>query len=176
MAAVAAAAGVAKPTLYRRYANRDELLAAIARAEAEHMSERFCTAPASRDDVRQALEDFAERLTTFMLSDEHIRFIHALAQARGLSASAREAIYRNGPRQTRERLSRFFARAHREGLIHSPDPERSAERFLGMLMGLDLVRTLYQIRDAADPAARAREVVHDFLYLCDRKAQAASDD
>jgi len=59
MESVARAAGVAKPTLYRRYANRDELLAAIATVEAEAMSARFAQVPDSTEDLRRALLKFA---------------------------------------------------------------------------------------------------------------------
>jgi AcrR family transcriptional regulator len=168
MESVARAAGVAKPTLYRRYANRDELLAAIATAEAEAMSARFAQAPDSAEDLRRALLEFAVDLGSFLLSDEHVAFIHALGQATRLPRSARESIYRNGPLQTRDRLAGFLTEAARRGLILCPRPEASAERFLGMLMGLDLVRTLYHVAAAADAdamQARAQGVVKDFLTL-----------
>lgn len=167
MESVARAAGVAKPTLYRRYANRDELLAALAKAEAEAMAARFGTALDSADDLRRALLDFAVALGNFLISDEHVAFIHALGQAR-LTGSARATIYRNGPLQMRDRLAAFLREAAQRRLIRCDDVESSAERFLGMLMGLDLVRMLYHIdpgKDAALTVARATAVVDDFLAL-----------
>jgi len=175
MESVARAAGVAKSTLYRRYANRDELLAAIATVEAEAMSARFAQVPASAEDLRRALLKFAVDLGSFLLSNEHIAFIHALGQATRLPRSARESIYRNGPLQTRDRLAGFLIKAARRGLIRCPSPEASAERFLGMLMGLDLVRTLYHVAAAADAElmlARAEAVVTDFLALHRTDAEA----
>lgn len=168
MESVARAAGVAKPTLYRRYANRDQLLAAIAKAEAEAMAVRFARVPDSAEHLREALLQFALDLGNFLLSQEHIAFIHALGQASGLPRSARESIYRNGPLQTRDLLAGFLAEAAGRGLIRCPRPEASAERFLGMLMGLDLVRTLYHVAAAADATemtSRAEAVVDDFLEL-----------
>ena len=73
MESVARAAGVAKSTLYRRYANRDELLAAIATVEAEAMSARFAQVPDSTEDLRRALLEFAVDLGSFLLSNERIR-------------------------------------------------------------------------------------------------------
>lgn len=168
MESVARAAKVAKPTLYRRFANRDELLAAIAKAEAEAMAARFAQVPDSAEDLRRALLQFAVDLGTFLLSDEHIAFIHALGQASRLPRSARESIYRNGPLQTRDQLAGFLAAATRRSLIRCDRPEASAERFLGMLMGLDLVRTLYHVAAAVDAEtmnARSAAVVEDFLVL-----------
>jgi len=168
MEAVARAAGVAKPTLYRRWPNRDELLAAIAEAEAESMAARFALVPSSTEDVRRALIEFAGDLTAFLLGAEHVRFIHALGAAERLPRSARAAIYRNGPLKTRDRLAAWLGRAHRRGVIDCPRPTCSAEQFLGMLMGLDLVRTLYHVqppRDAETIDRRTRGVVDDFLRL-----------
>jgi len=98
MEAVARAAGVAKPTLYRRWPNRDELLAAIAEAEAESMAARFALVPSSTEDVRRALIEFAGDLTAFLLGAEHVRFIHALGAAErrrwGAMLKSREHVLR----------------------------------------------------------------------------------
>ncbi|PKL96683.1 MAG: hypothetical protein CVV18_00775 [Gammaproteobacteria bacterium HGW-Gammaproteobacteria-8] len=168
MESVARAAGVAKPTLYRRYANRDQLLAAIAKAEAESMAARFTRVPDSAEHLREALLHFALDFGQFLLSQEHIAFIHALGQATGLPRSARESIYRNGPLQTHSLLAGFLTEAAERGLICCPQPKVSAERFLGMLMGLDLVRTLYHVAasaGASEMKSRAAAVVDDFLKL-----------
>lgn len=167
MEAVARAAGVAKPTLYRRFANRDDLLAAIAQAEAEAMSARFELIPGKPADLQRSLRDFAVDLSRFLLGAEHIRFIHALGSTE-LAQSAREAIFRNGPLRTRERFTDWLARAAQAGIIRCPQPADSAERFLGMLMGLDLVRMLYHVHPPREPESverHAEAVVEDFLRL-----------
>jgi len=168
MEAVARKAGVAKPTLYRRYANRDELLAAVALNESESMAGRFRLTPGNIDDLRQALIDFGCDLTRFLLSREHLRFIHALGASTGLPRASRESIFRNGPLATRDRLAEWLHRATRAGLLDCPNPAGSAEKFLGMLMGLDLVRTLYHVavpRDVDALAAHVTATVDDFLAL-----------
>jgi len=168
MEAVARRAGVAKPTLYRRYANRDELLAAVAMNESESMAGRFRITPASIDDLTRALIDFGCDLTSFLLSREHIRFIHALGASTGLPQASRESIFRHGPLATRDRLADWLRKAADAGLLCCADPECSAEKFLGMLMGLDLVRTLYHVHSPHDPGsldARVKTTVEDFLIL-----------
>ncbi len=168
MEAVAREAGVAKPTLYRRYANRDELIAAVAEAEAERMAGRFGVVPGSIDDLRSALVDFGCTLTGFLLSAEHLRFIHALGASDRMAQSTRDSIYTHGPRGTHERLAGWLATAHRRGLLDCRDPVHAAEQFLGMLMGLDLVRTLYHVplvRDARATETRVSRLVDDFLRL-----------
>ena len=167
MEAVARAAGVAKPTLYRRYANRDELLAAIALNESESMAGRFNIQP-SADDLEQALIEFGNDLTRFVLSREHIRFIYTLGASTGMPQASRESIYRNGPLATRDRLATWLATAHRHRLLECPEPEDSAEQLIGMLIGLKLVRTLYRVqppREVSDSDPRVERIVRDFLRL-----------
>lgn len=168
MESVARAAGVAKPTLYRRYANRDELLAAVALAESEAMAGRIRVTPGSADDLRRTLVDFGCALMHFLLSRDHIQFIHALGAATGLPQASRDSIFRNGPLATRNRLTEWLGKAADAGLLRCTRPERSAEQFLGMLMGLDLVRTLYHVhppRDVEFINARVESTVDDFLTL-----------
>lgn len=168
MEAVARAAGVAKPTLYRRYANRDELLAAVALNESDAMAGRFRIAPGSADDLRRALVDFGRDLSRLICSREHIRFIHMLGASTGLPQASRESVFRHGPLATRDRLAEWLERARERGLIRCRYPEASAEQMLGMLMGLDLVRTLYHVQSPRDASAldkRVERLVDDFLRL-----------
>jgi TetR/AcrR family transcriptional repressor of mexJK operon len=168
MEAVARLAGVAKPTLYRRYANRDELIAAVAEAEAERMAGRFRMVPGSADHLKQALVEFGCDLTRFLLSAEHLNYVHALGASQGVPQSTRESIYRHGPRGTQTRLAHWLSRAAERGLLELDDADYSAEQFLGMLMGLDLVRTLYRmplLRDASAMEVRVERLVRDFLRL-----------
>lgn len=168
MAAVARTAGVSKPTLYRRYANRDELIAAVAEAEAERMAGGFRIVPGSAADLKRALVEFGCDLTRFLLSAEHLGYVHALGASGQLPQSTRDSIYRHGPRGTQQRLRDWLDQAAGHGLLDCPDPDYSAEQFLGMLMGMDLVRTLYRVaplRDASAPASRVKRLVDDFLRL-----------
>ncbi len=168
MEAVARAAGVSKPTLYRRYANRDELLAALAANEAERLAGRFSIAPDTVDDLSAALTGFGTDLKRFLISAEHIRFLHALGASTEMPQSVRQSIYRHGPRNARDRLAEWLQQAQAQGLLHCPDPRASAEQFMGMVMGLDLVRTLYHVDPRAEgpaPEARVGRIVADFLRL-----------
>lgn len=168
MEAVARRAGVAKPTLYRRYANRDELLAAVALNESVSIARRFCVTPGSADDLRHSLIDFGCRLNRFLLSSDHISFIHALGASTGMPQASRASIFSHGPLATRDLLAQWLTKASAGGLLSCPDPNRSAEKFLGMLMGLDLVRTLYHVhppRDIDALNAHVESTVDDFLTL-----------
>jgi TetR/AcrR family transcriptional repressor of mexJK operon len=168
MEAVARSAGIAKPTLYRRYGNRNELLAAIALAQSEHMAARFRLTPDNADDLRRALVEFGCDLTRFLLSGEHVQFIHALGASAGLSDADLRSIFHNGPMATRDQLAEWLHRAGGNGLLDVGDPVDCAERLLGTLMGLELVRMLYRVTPASGPAAlerRVESIVDDFLAL-----------
>jgi TetR/AcrR family transcriptional repressor of mexJK operon len=174
MEAAARLAGIAKPTLYRRYANRNALLAAIALNESERMAGRFRLTPASADDLRRALVDFGCDLTRFMISREHVHFIHALGASTGLAQESRESIFRNGPMAMRDRLAEWLRRADEHGLLDIADPVECAERLLGSLMGLELVRMLYRVSPSGGAEAlerRVQSIVDDFLelYLAGRR-------
>lgn len=168
MEAVAREAGVAKPTLYRRFANRDALIAAVAEAEADRMASSFRMRPGDAEDLRRALIDFACDLTRFLLSAEHLDYLQALGASTGLAQSTRDSIFEHGPKGTHRRLANWLARADEEELLHCPDPDDSAEVFLGMLMGLDVVRSLYRVprlHDANGLETRVARRVDAFLLL-----------
>ncbi|MCA1779167.1 MAG: TetR/AcrR family transcriptional regulator [Xanthomonadaceae bacterium] len=161
-------AGVAKPTLYRRFPNRDALVAEIAGNVAESMAAHFRIIPGSADDLRQALIKFGSRFSTFLSGHEHKRYIHALGAAGRIAQSTREAIYRSGPLSARDQLAAWFAQLDQRNLLNCRNAEYSADQFLGMLMGMDLIRTLYHVAHSRDAKANARRVnlvVDDFLAL-----------
>src|SRR6056297_1809771 len=143
-------------------------MAAVAMNESESMAGRFRVAPGSVDDLRNALVDFGCRLTRFLLSSDHIRFIHALGASTGMPQATRESIFRHGPLATRDRLAEWLDKANAAGLLRCSDPACSAEKFLGMLMGLDLVRTLYHVhppREVEVLSTHVQGTVDDFLTL-----------
>ncbi|MEE4331443.1 MAG: TetR/AcrR family transcriptional regulator C-terminal domain-containing protein, partial [Wenzhouxiangella sp.] len=136
--------------------------------EAERMAGRFRVAPGSADDFRQSLQAFGIDLARFLLSPEHVGFIHALGASTGMPQTLRDTIFRHGPLNTRNRLAAWLEKADKAGLLRCARPESSAERFLGMLMGLDLVRTLYHVADEPEQGElelRVESIVDDFLRL-----------
>lgn len=168
MEAVAREAGVSKVTVYARFANRDELLDAVIGQQANAMITSLSLAPASLDNIRGALRDFGRQLLGFVLSEEHKGFLQLIAGNPGTPRDLLERIYRSGPEATHSRLEDWMRQADAEGLAHFPDPARSTERLIGMLLGLELIRMLYDqplAHDGARLEAHVSQVVDDFLRL-----------
>ncbi len=166
--AVARGTGISKPTIYRRYANRDELITAAVQDKARLLASGFDIDPDSAADLHGALLGFAQRLTDFILGPEHMVFVHAVAGASDLPLWISESIFRNGPQNTHRQLADWLARAGRKALLDCADPDYSAELFMGMLLGLNLVRSVYRSQQRPDTAAtqaRLHRVVEDFLSL-----------
>jgi len=141
--AVARLAKVSKVTIYSRYANREELVEAVIRSQADRMAESLSIVPSSRKNVRSALIDFGINLLTFLLSEEHQHFMRALGSTHELSDNVLKNIYRNGPQTTINQLANWMSNAHKTEWANFNEPQRNAELLLGMLMGVNLVRSLY---------------------------------
>jgi len=176
MEAVAALAGVSKVTVYSRHANRHDLIGAVIQQQAHQFTVQFSVIPETLADLQAALSQFAVNLATFLSSKEHVTLMGALGSAQRLDSDMLEEIYRGGPQRTRDGLSRWLRSAAQAGLIRCEEPDRSAELFLGMLMGLDLVRAMYGLpltRTAGELETHAGFVVASFLRL-HRRAAAES--
>lgn len=162
MEAVAERAGISKATLYARHADRDQLLRAVIEAESFVMTRSFGQAPRTQDELSTALVRFMSSSSTFLASKRYQRLIQAMA-------GARKTIYQNGPQRIHQVLSAYLASAAAQGLLQCAHPDQSAERLLGMMMGLDFVRAVYGMpahrRSRADRERHMRGIVQDFLAL-----------
>lgn len=141
--AVARMAKVSRVTIYSRYTNREALIDAVIRQQANCMVESLSIEPASRLSIRDALTDFGVSLVSFLLSQEYQNFMRALSSSPDLSVDVMQNIYRSGPQCTLNKLADWMNNAQQRGLLKLTEPERSAELLLGMLMGLDMVRLMY---------------------------------
>ncbi|HCX33538.1 MAG TPA: hypothetical protein DHV08_08260 [Rhodocyclaceae bacterium] len=178
MEAVADRAGISKATLYTRHADRDQLLRAVIKAESFVMIRSLGKSPRTRDELSTALVIFMTSLSKFLASKRYQRLMQAMAFSSQAMAGARKTIYQNGPQRTHQVLSAYLESAAAQGLLQCAHPGRSAELLLGMMMGLDLVRTAYgmpaQRRLRADRERHMRFIVQDFLALHEIRIDAAA--
>ncbi|MFD7708525.1 TetR/AcrR family transcriptional regulator [Streptomyces sp. NPDC059785] len=146
IASIAAEAGVDRRTVYRRFASREDLLAAIYASRLEAIERAVADARLREAPVAVALHRYVENIITVnrtwpvdlarMLADDEVR-------ARR-DASARE-------------VDAFLRRAVDEGLLRSGQPAGWASALLPQLMHL----VSRQLPDLG--AARAADVVVDTL-------------
>jgi len=142
--AVARLANVSKVTIYSRYTNREALIDAVIRQQANRMGESLSIEPA-----------------------DHVG-IHSLSSNPDLPDDVMQNIYRSGPQCTMIKLADWMRNARQRGLLKLTEPEKSAELLLGMLMGLDVVRLMYGEpcqRDIQSIEHHVNWVVDAFLTL-----------
>jgi TetR/AcrR family transcriptional repressor of mexJK operon len=170
MDAVARVAHVSKTTLYAHYPSRHALLVAVVADEAAQFDPALGTPPDTLEDLATDLERFVLSLHEFLTDNRHARLIQAMGQA---APPVRDlaAVYRHGPQRSHERLAGYLRQAQQRGLVDCGDADHSAELLLGMTMGMDLVRAMYQRpsphRGTRARAAHARRVVEAFMALID---------
>lgn len=164
--AVAHAAGVSKVTVYARHSSREALLHAVIGQLAQELSMAFDQRPGDATALRASLIEFGRGLLKFMLSTQHVSLMRSLLGSGESSAPTMRGVFRRGPAAMLQRVSAWLAECHREGALHCPLPERSAETLLGMLQGLALVRAMYGAVTAEskrDIEAHVRFAVDAFL-------------
>jgi len=159
MEAVAERAGVSRPLLYKHFANRDELVAAVYRQEAENLHRRL----ARRVGEATTLEEMFDALITGALeaSADRGSLFSALRSAGGWTKDVRRE------QRTRDTATAraFTAVAKQEGL----DPRRAGP---AMSMLLSLVdATIVQFR--ARPGAERAALLHDTYMTIVRSTIAA---
>lgn len=151
MDAVAARAGVSRPLVYKHFANRDELLAAVLRREAHQLDAAISAAVARadgfEDKIRALIRAVLEAVTT------HGPIFMPLARA-----GIRDAELRHERRARDRRTVRFFARLAMEefGL----DEVDASAATAVLLTGIESVRA----QSRAQPTAEHRQLLED-LYV-----------
>jgi AcrR family transcriptional regulator len=155
MEAVACRAGVSRPLVYKYFANRHELLAAVYRREAATLDAEIVRAV-------QAAEGFEDVIRTF------IRAALAGATSRGATfarlrrAGARDANLRREQRDRDRRTVRYFARL---AMTEFNLPKVEARAALSILLaGIDSVLAQWQM-EPAEQQARFLEELYVHLVL-----------
>jgi AcrR family transcriptional regulator len=148
MDAVAARAGVSRPLVYKHFANRDELLAAVLRREAHQLDAAISAAVARadgfEDKVRALIRAVLEAVTT------HGPIFTPLARA-----GIRDRELRRERRARDRRTVRFFARLAMDEYGLGEDEATAAVSVL--LTGIESVRA----QSRATPTPEHRRMLED---------------
>ena len=93
------------------------------------------------DDPRRDLVLFGDAILATVLSDQS-RAWHRFAGAEALDhPEVGEAFYAAGPARVIALLTNYLSIQKRRGRIRVPNPGRAAEQLLGLLIGLELLRS-----------------------------------
>jgi TetR/AcrR family transcriptional repressor of mexJK operon len=170
---VASAAGVTKPTVYSHFKSKEGLLQAVTAANAETRVAELSLVLRPSDDPRADLMRFGDLLLSKVLSDE-TRLWDRLAAAESLEhPEVGEAFFRAGPELVLHRLGLYLQQQQRAGLLDVPHSQRAAEQFVGMLLGLDLLRSQVgqPVLRPSRRSQRCREAVDVFLSAYSVRSQ-----
>jgi TetR/AcrR family transcriptional repressor of mexJK operon len=159
--AIARRAGVAKQTVYEHFLSKDELFMEVAR----DLSRRVLVALEGKPhQVRATLARFARAYRRRVLGAQGIAIFRALVSEvprfRGLARS----MYAAGSGETMRRLAAYLQQAMAAGQLRSDDPELAAELLMGMLVGQERIKRLFDVASGkAGAARRADQIVDCFL-------------
>jgi len=166
MDAIAAAANVAKQTLYNQFGSKEELFkemvadrAAIMRAPlAAHALERH---------PRDMLTDVARQYYTHACAPHEIDYYRMIIGASQQFPEIGAAYYEAGPKQMLDALSQWIAREERLGRLDAGgDSQLAAEHFLGLITGQIEAKGLLGVGAEMQPAEierRARYCADIFM-------------
>ena len=162
---VAAKADVTKPTVYSHFGSKQGLLDAMTERHTETRLEEFKAELSAGGSPEETLVRFADAFLARVLSDEARAWQRLAASESGRYPEVGEAFYNAGPRRVFGFLTRYLRSEHQAGRLLIPNVDRAAEHFLGMLLGLDLLRSLVgqSIPSQATRRRRCRETVKVFL-------------
>jgi len=158
---IAAAAGVAKQTLYNHFPNKEALFAETIRVGTRDVVVELDDSPGS---FQERLVAYALALRKKLLGEDGLAwyrtFIADLPRLPELGA----IVWREGPQTAHRRLAEFLGAAMERGELRRDDPVFAAEMFNGMLVHFDRTRALLVGGvDQQAEAARVERIVGCFL-------------
>jgi TetR/AcrR family transcriptional repressor of mexJK operon len=158
---IAAAAGVAKQTIYNHYPSKEALFEAVVRATVHRVA---VTLEAGSGDLRHRLIDYGRALRDKTLSPQGLAFFRTFVGDLTRMPELGAIILREGPMATKARLAEFLAAAMDAGELRRDDPAFAAEMLNGMLVDHDRIRGVLSVEEgvAVDPA-KVERIVDCFL-------------
>lgn len=162
---VASKAGVTKPTVYSHFGSKQGLLDAMTQRHTDTRVNEFKSNLQSGGHPKAELTKFAEAFLSRVLSDEARAWQRLGTAESGRYPEVGAAFYNAGPRRVFEFLTQYLRGENRAGRLRISDPELAAEQFLGMLLGMDLLRSLVgqPLPRAEKRKKRCQETVAVFL-------------
>lgn len=162
MEAIAAHAGVSKPTLYSHFRKKEHLFAqsVIAKCE-EHAPPAFFRIKQG-EPLRARLLMIAEGFVNLVMSADAINLYRMMAaEARGKTPLGK-LFYAAGPQRTLEQFSGLLIAANQAGELDVAQPARAAAHFFCLLKGTDHLRLV--VGERARPSrAQMREHIRDVV-------------
>jgi AcrR family transcriptional regulator len=174
---LAAAAGLARRTLYNQFASKEEIFRAMLLRVSGHLEEAFPPGVETQGDVEEVLRLVARMILELHGRTEYLGFLRmVVADARQFPWIADEFATVMDP-QT-DRLARYFGHLTAMGVLECRNPTLAAHQFMGILNEFSLWPWMMGRERLAVPAEEAvEETVRMFLrnYRGQRSTERGHD-
>ena len=167
MEAVQRAAGGSKATVYAHFPGKERLFEAVL---ADVGGDPLACELAPDMPAAAVLARAADKVLQVAASPWFAQVQRCVLGRAEASPEAARAFFERCYGEPLRGLEGWLRAQHRQGALHCPSPARSAERFLGMVQGLQAQRALFGLPplEAAARGAWIRHAVRDFLRLHQR--------
>lgn len=164
MDAIAAAAGLSKPTLYQYFASKDDLFSAMLAAPRDAMLDVF-VAEAGANHVAQ-LFSFAESYAATVMRPDLLSLARLIIGEAHRFPEVAQTYQQNGPDVVLARLMQFMVEQRKAGHLTFDDAELAAQDFWGLILSAPRNAALHHpdhIPNSAEISRHIRNGVKVFL-------------
>jgi TetR/AcrR family transcriptional regulator, mexJK operon transcriptional repressor len=164
---VAALSAVSKQTIYRHFANKDDLIAAVITdtiALAEEQGAAEFDALAESDDLVRDLQAFARRHIADVIQPETMQLRRRIIGEVDRFPEQALAWYMEGPKRGQQKLKESFERLHERGLLRIGDPELAAEQFNWLVLSIPMNTAMFDAKASFD-AAKLNYIADDAVRV-----------
>lgn len=163
---IAALSAVSKQTIYRHFADKDELIAAVlvdAIAAAEAQGAEGFEALSETDDLARDLQIFARQHIADVMQPHIMQMRRRLIGEVDRFPKLALAWYEAGPRRGHLKLKKCFERLRDRGLLRVSDPMLAAEHFNWLVLSVPLNLAMFDANAPID--------TEKFNYFADEAAR-----
>jgi TetR/AcrR family transcriptional repressor of mexJK operon len=162
---VAAAAGVTKPTVYNHFSSKANLFRCVVEGYAGKRLQTIDQLDNPTGDTRADLLSFSETFVQLVFSNRAQRW-DRLAAAESLEhPEVGEMFFDAGPQKILNLLSKYLSDQKKAKRLCIKNPQRAAEQLIGLLLGVDMLRSIIgkPTSNKSEQRRRCCEAVDIFL-------------
>lgn len=155
---VAALSSVSKQTIYRHFADKDDLVRAAILgliAAAEDQGAESFDALAGSDDLERDLRAFARQHLIDVIQPDIMQVRRRIIADVDRFPDVAKAWYEAAPKRAQEKLAACFARLQERGLLRMADPFLAADQFNWLILSIPMNRAMFDAGSVADTSRHA---------------------